>query len=117
MLAFLIIVRLAMQVSAQSKPPRILQIFRELLKLGSDGAYRRIDKRTARLRAELDCPHWGLNRSPLSRPKRLSRHFDKQSTCDPVKDANRCVSEAASEPGIFVPPASRWPDGRARCSP
>jgi hypothetical protein len=57
MLAFLIIVRLAMQVSAQSKPPRILQIFREPLKFGNDGADRRIEERTARLSAELDCPH------------------------------------------------------------
>ena len=33
------------------------------------------------------------------------------ATCDPVKDANRCVSEAAREHGMFVAPVSRRPDG------
>jgi hypothetical protein len=71
MLASLIVVGLAMQVTAQSGPPQILQIFREPLKSGNEGAYRRIDEHTARLSAELGCPHPYLGIESLTGSKEV----------------------------------------------
>ena len=66
MLASLIVIGLAMPITAQLESPQILQIFREALKSGSKDAYRRIEERTARLSAELRCPHPYLGIESLS---------------------------------------------------
>jgi hypothetical protein len=46
-----------MQVAPHPQPPKILQIFREPLKPGAEAAYCEIEEDTARLAAELGCPH------------------------------------------------------------
>jgi len=50
-------VTFAMPIAAHPQPPRILQIHREGLKPGSEDAYRQIEDDTARICAELGCPH------------------------------------------------------------
>jgi len=70
MLASLIVIGLAMHISAQLESPQILQIFREALKSGSNDAYRRIEERTAHLSAELGCPHPYLPMNLSLGPKR-----------------------------------------------
>ena len=71
MLASLIVIGLAMHIAAQSESPQILQIFREALKSGSKDAYRRIEERTARLSAELGCPHPYLGIESLTGSKEV----------------------------------------------
>jgi hypothetical protein len=60
-----------MHITAQSDSPQILQIFREALKSGSKDAYRRIEERTARLSAELGCPHPYLGIESLTGSKEV----------------------------------------------
>jgi hypothetical protein len=60
-----------MHITAQSESPQILQIFREALKSGSKDAYRRIEERTARLSAELGCPHPYLGIESLTASKEV----------------------------------------------
>ncbi len=54
---FAVFIGLAMQSVAHPQPPQILQIHREPLKPGSEAAYREIEEDTARICAELGCPH------------------------------------------------------------
>jgi hypothetical protein len=70
-LASLIVIGLAMHIAAQSESPQILQIFREALESGSKDAYRRIEERTARLSAELGCPHPYLGIESLTGSKEV----------------------------------------------
>src|ERR1700682_1419744 len=60
-----------MHITAQLESPQILQIFREALKSGSKDAYRRIEERTARLSAELGCPHPCLGIESLTGSKEV----------------------------------------------
>jgi hypothetical protein len=62
---------LAIQSAAQSPPPQILQIYREGLKPGSEAAYHEIEADTARLQAELACPHPYLAIESLTGPKEV----------------------------------------------
>jgi hypothetical protein len=71
MLASLIVIGLAMHITAQLESRQILQIFREALKSGSKDAYRRIEERTARLSAELGCPHPYLGIESLTGSKEV----------------------------------------------
>src|SRR5713226_8042617 len=48
---------LAMQISAQAPPTQILQIYRQHLKSGTEAAFGKIEEETARICAQLGCPH------------------------------------------------------------
>ncbi len=75
-----------MQVSAQSKPPQILQIFREPLKFGSDGASTNRGAHGASQPNSTARTHiWGLNRLP---------------------DPKRCVGSTGTTQPLS---RSRWP--------
>ena len=52
-------------------PPRILQIYREPLKAGSERAYDAIETDTARISATLGCPHPYLGVESLTGPKEV----------------------------------------------
>ncbi len=52
-------------------PPQLLQIVREPLKVGEEGAYAAIENEIARACAELKCPHPHLALEPLSGPKEV----------------------------------------------
>lgn len=43
--------------ATQMAPPLLLQIHRELVRAGSEAAYQQIEEQTARLCAQLHCPH------------------------------------------------------------
>jgi hypothetical protein len=53
---------------AQERPPNLLQIFREPLKTGGEAEYKTIEDDTARVCAELNCPHPHLAVEPLTGP-------------------------------------------------
>jgi hypothetical protein len=53
------------------KPPPLLQIFRERVKPGSEGAYREVEEDTARLGARLGCPHPYLGIESLTGPREV----------------------------------------------
>ena len=65
------LIGLAMHIFAQSPPPQILQIHRDLLKSGSDAAYRKIEQDIARVCVELGFPHAYLGIEPLTGPKEV----------------------------------------------
>jgi hypothetical protein len=54
-----------------AQPPRILQIYREPLKPGSEAAYRAIEEDTARLSTALGCPHPYLGIESLTGSKEV----------------------------------------------
>jgi hypothetical protein len=47
----------ALSAYTQENPPRVLQIYRDFLKPGSDNTYRRIEEKAARICMKLKCPH------------------------------------------------------------
>jgi hypothetical protein len=55
--AFAAFLGLAMQIATASQPPEILQIYREVLKVGSESAYQVIEEDTAHIATTLGCPH------------------------------------------------------------
>ena len=65
------LIGLSMQILAQSRPPQILQIYRDLLKPGSHAAYGEIEQDIARLSAELRFPHPYLAIEPLTGPEEV----------------------------------------------
>jgi hypothetical protein len=68
---FAVLIGLAMQMATHSQPPQILQIHREALKPGSEAAYQEIEEGTARICAELGCPHPYLGIESLTGPKEV----------------------------------------------
>jgi hypothetical protein len=56
---------------AQERPPNLLQIFREPLKPGAEAEYKTVEDDTARVCAELNCPHPHLAIESLSGPKEV----------------------------------------------
>jgi hypothetical protein len=64
-------IELAMQIATSVRPPQILQIYREPLKPGSEARYDAIEEDTARLSAELGCPHPYLGLESLTGPKEV----------------------------------------------
>ena len=60
-----------MQIGPLSAPPQILQIYREPLRPGCESAYDAIERDTARLSAELGCPHPYLGAKSLTGPKEV----------------------------------------------
>jgi hypothetical protein len=69
--AFTVFLGLAMQITAQSQPPQILQIHRECLKPRMATAYQEIEEDTARICAKLRCPHPYLGIASLTGPKEV----------------------------------------------
>src|ERR1700736_2146676 len=65
------LIGLSMQVGAQSQPPQILQIYRDLLKPGSRAAYSEVEQDIARACAELGFPHPYLAIEPLTGPEEV----------------------------------------------
>ncbi len=72
----------AMQIAPRPQPPQILQIFREPLKPGSEAAYGEIEAGTARLCAELKCPHPYLGIESLAEPKEVWFFNGYESTAE-----------------------------------
>jgi hypothetical protein len=68
---FALPIALALQISAQSKPPKILEIYRDFLKPGSDAAYNEIERDIARVCIELGFPHAYLAIESLTGPKEV----------------------------------------------
>jgi hypothetical protein len=62
---------LAMRIATPAQPPQILQIYREPLKPGSEAAYHAIEEATARISAELECPHPYLGLESLTGSKEV----------------------------------------------
>lgn len=62
---------LAMQISAQSQPPQILQIYRDFLKSGSHTAYQEVERDIAGVCVELGFPHAYLAIEPLTGPQEV----------------------------------------------
>jgi hypothetical protein len=54
---FAVLIALALQVAAQSRPPQILEIYRDFVKPGSEAAYSDIERDIARVCIELGFPH------------------------------------------------------------
>jgi hypothetical protein len=63
-----IVLGLAAQASAQSEPPGILQIVRELLKPGREAEFAVVERQIAEACAALNCPHPYLAIESLSGP-------------------------------------------------
>lgn len=70
-MCFAVFIALAMQIAAHPQPPPILQIHREALKPGSEAAYRENEEDTARICAELGCPHPYLGIESLTGSKEV----------------------------------------------
>src|SRR2546421_8270547 len=58
-------------VMAQQHPPKLLEIYREPLKQGSEAAYRAIEEDTARITAEFNFPHPHLAIETVAGPKEV----------------------------------------------
>jgi hypothetical protein len=56
---------------AQERPPEILQIVRESIKLGAEAAFRSIEEDAARICAELNCPNSHLAMESLTGPREV----------------------------------------------
>jgi hypothetical protein len=71
---FAVLIALALQVSAQSRPPKILEIYRDFLKPESEAAYAAysdIERDIARVCIELAFPHAYLAIESLTGPKEV----------------------------------------------
>jgi hypothetical protein len=68
---FAVLIALALQISAQSRPPQILEIYRDFLKPGSEAAYNDIERDIARVCIELGFPHAYLAIESLTGPKEV----------------------------------------------
>jgi hypothetical protein len=62
---------LAVPLMAQERPPRILQIYRDSLKRGSEAAFKAIEEDAARICADLKCPNPHLAIESLTEPKEV----------------------------------------------
>src|SRR5260370_41850239 len=77
------LIRLSMQLFAQSQPPSILQIHRERLKSGTEDTYQAIEEDTARICAEIGCPHPYLEIEALTGPKQVWFFNGYDSSAEP----------------------------------
>ena len=68
---FTALIALALQISAQSKAPQILEIYRDFVKPGSEAAYSDIERDIARVCIELGFPHAYLAIESLTGPKEV----------------------------------------------
>ena len=53
---------------AEERPPRLLQIYRDFVKPGSERAFRQVEEDAARICADLDCPNVHLAMESLAAP-------------------------------------------------
>ncbi len=53
---------------AEERPPRLLQIYRDFVKPGGEGAFRQVEEDAARICADLDCPNVHLAMESLAAP-------------------------------------------------
>jgi hypothetical protein len=86
---FACVIGLSMQILAQSRPPQILQVYRDPLKPGSHAAYREIEQDIARACAELGFPHPYLAIEPLTGPEEVwfFNGWDSEAEQKQVADA------------------------------
>jgi len=68
---FVVLIALALQISAQSRPLQILEIYRDFLRPGSEAAYGDIERDIARVCIELGFPHSYLAIESLTGPKEV----------------------------------------------
>ncbi len=68
---FAVLLGLGIQVFAQPKPPHTLQIYREILKPGSDAAYREIENQIANDCISLGFPHAYIGIESLTGAKEI----------------------------------------------
>jgi hypothetical protein len=69
--SLLVLLGLALEAAPRPQPPPLLQIHREPLKPGSEASYLEVESETARLCAELGCPHPYLAIESLSGSKEV----------------------------------------------
>jgi len=87
-------VGLAMQIIAHPQPPQILQIHREPLKPGSEAAYQEIEEDTARICAQLRCPHPYLGIESLTGSKEVWFFNGYESTAEQKRVVNEYAKNA-----------------------
>jgi hypothetical protein len=68
---FAVPIALALQISAQTRPPQILEIYRDFVKPGSEAAYSEIERDIAHVCIELGFPHAYLAIESLTGPKEV----------------------------------------------
>ncbi len=92
-LAFLMV--LSMQILGQLQPPRILQIYRDFVKPGSETAYRETEQEIARAAAEFGLPHSYLAMESLTGPKEVWFFNGWESTTEQKQVADDYVKNAS----------------------
>ena len=98
----------------QEQPPRLLEIFRDFVKPGSEAAFRSVEEDAARICAELGCPHPHLAIESLTGPREVwwLNAFESEAEHQRVVDAyrsNRALTTALKEitrrrEGLIFPP-------------
>ena len=98
----------------QEQPPRLLEIFRDFVKPGSEAAFRSVEEDAARICAELGCPHPHLAIESLTGPREVwwLNAFESEAQHQRVVDAyrsNRALATALEEitrrrEGLIFPP-------------
>jgi len=68
---FAVLIALALQIAAQSRPPQILEIYRDFVRPGSEAAYSEIERDIAHVCVELGFPHAYLAIESLTGPKEV----------------------------------------------
>jgi hypothetical protein len=83
---------------AQERPPTILQIYRDSLKPGREGAFKTVEEDAARICAELKFPHFHLAIESLSGPKEVwwLNAFDSEA------EKQQVVSDYARNPALVA---------------
>lgn len=80
---------------AGKRPPRILQIYRDFVTLGSEGAFRQVEEDAARACAELDCPNVHLAMESLTGPSEVWWLTPYESAADKQRVADGYARNAA----------------------
>src|SRR5205823_7751783 len=73
---------------AHERPPKILQIYRDFLKPGQEGAFKAIEEDAARICASLNCPNAHLAMESLTPPKEVWWLTPYESDADKERVAN-----------------------------
>jgi hypothetical protein len=79
----------------QERPPRLLEIFRDFVKPGSEAAFRSVEEDAARICAELGCPHPHLAIESLTGPMEVwwLNAFESEAQYQRAVDAYRSNRE------------------------
>jgi len=80
---------LAHSALGQTKPPRILQVYRDFVKPGAEARVDKIEADAARICVELNCPHPYLTLESLTRPTEIwfLNAYESQDEIKQVSDA------------------------------